>query len=319
MAIEITSESLAGAQPEAAGAYKESPLSAVTQFTGSSQRSSRSRFLLANPSWTRRNFSSRARELSGGEVIILSVPKSGRTWLRAFLCAYFCKRFGLEFPLRPDRYDEPGIPRLVFSHDLFEHRTKGDLWDRLRGKYLVPRRELRRAKIILLVRDPRDCFVSLYLQLTRRDPNAAAEFEKKTVSDVLRDRRFGVRAIINTMNDWLAEFSGRNNFTLLRYESLRASPAEHFRDLLALLGESEPEMPIFQDALEFSRFENMQKLEAAGVFDSKILHPGDVRDPESFKVRRGKVGGYREYLAAEDQEYAADALTELDARFGYNA
>jgi len=120
------------------------------------------------------------------------------------------------------------------------------------------------------------------------------------------------------MNDWLREFSGRENFTLVRYESLRASPAEHFRDLLTLLGETEPEMPIFHEALEFSRFENMQKLEAAGVFDSKILHPGDVRDPESFKVRRGKVGGYREYLSAEDQRYAADALRELDPRFGYS-
>jgi hypothetical protein len=74
---------------------------------------------------------------------------------------------------------------------------------------------------------------------------------------------------------------------------------------------------MFQEALEFSRFENMQKLEAAGAFDSNILHPGDVRDPESFKVRRGKVGGYREYLSAEDQQFAEDAMTELDRRFGY--
>jgi hypothetical protein len=44
-----------------------------------------------------------------------------------------------------------------------------------------------------------------------------------------------------------------------------------------------------------------------------------VRDPESFKVRRGKVGGYREYLSAEDLEYAADALLELDPQFSYNA
>src|SRR5947207_11487618 len=317
MAIEITSESLAGAQPEAAGAYKESPLSAVTQFAGSSQRSSRSRFLLANPSWTRRNFSSRARELSGGDAIILSIPKSGRTWLRAFLCAYFCKRFGLEFTLRPGRYDLPGFPRIIFSHDLFEHRTKGDLWDRLRGKYLVPRRELRRAKIILLARDPRDCFVSLYLQITRRDPHAPVELRRKSVSEMLRDSRFGVSAIVNTMNDWIKEFSGRDDFILVQYEALRASPAEYFRDLLAVLVESSPHMTMFHEALEFSRFENMQKLEAAGAFDSKLLHPGDVRDPESFKVRRGKVGGYREYLSAEDQAFAACALAKLDVRFGY--
>jgi hypothetical protein len=30
------------------------------------------------------------------------------------------------------------------------------------------------------------------------------------------------------------------------------------------------------------------------------MDPRDVRDPESFKVRRGKVGGYRKYLSVED-------------------
>jgi Sulfotransferase domain len=318
MAIEVTSESLAGPQSRLAGACKESPPAAVSKLTRSGQRSARSRFLLANPSWTRRNFSSRARELSGGDAIILSVPKSGRTWLRAFFCAYFCKRFGLEFTLRPGRYDLPGFPRIVFSHDLFEHRTKGGRWDRVRGKYLVPRGELSRAKIILLARDPRDCFVSFYLQLTRRDPNASVELKQKTVSEMLHDKKFGVHSIVNTMNDWIREFSRRDQFILVRYEALRTSPAEHFRDLLAVLGESAPDATIFQEALEFSRFENMQKLEAAGAFDSNILHPGDVRDPESFKVRRGKVGGYREYLSAEDQQFAADAMTGLDRRFGYS-
>ena len=81
---------------------------------------------------------------------------------------------------------------------------------------------------------------------------------------MLRDENFGMRAIIDAMNNWLNEFSHRDNFTLVRYEALRASPAEHFRDLLAVLGESSPEANIFQEALEFSRFENMQKLEAAG-------------------------------------------------------
>ena len=318
MAMEITSESLAGAQPDPTAAYKESQPAALSPFPATNKPGARSRFSLANSRWTRRNFSSRARELSGGEAIILSVPKSGRTWLRAFLCAYFCKRFGLEFTLRPDRYHEQRIPRLIFSHDLFEHRTKGDRWDRFRGKYLVPRSELGRAKIVLLARDPRDCFVSLYLQLTRRDPNAPLKLRHKTASEMLRDRRFGVRAIIDAMNDWINEFSGRDNFSLVRYEALRASPDEHFRDLLAVLGEAEPDSTIFQEALEFSRFENMQKLEAAGAFDSNILHPGDVRDPESFKVRRGKVGGYREYLSIEDQKYAASALAQLDPLFGYS-
>ena len=314
MAIEITSRSLAGAQRETTASYKE----IQRPFLPAPMKpASQSRFFGRAPRLVRRNFSSRANQLSGGKAIILSVPKSGRTWIRTFLCAYFCKRYGREFTLEPERYCEPGIPRLIFSHDLFEHRTKGDLWDRIRGKYLVPKKELRRAKIILLVRDPRDCFVSLYVQMTRRDPSAPAKFKQETVSDLLRDKGFGIRAIVKTMNDWLNEFSGRENFMMIRYESLRASPAENFRDVLATLGETAPDMSIFQTALDFSQFENMKKLEAAGAFDSKILRPGDVRDPESFKVRRGKVGGYREYLSVRDQEYAAETMAILDPRFGY--
>ena len=251
-------------------------------------------------------------------MFVVSVPKSGRTWLRTFFCAYFCKLHGHEFTLQPERYDDPAIPRIIYSHDLFEHRTKGDHWDRIRGKYLIPGKELRDAPIVLLARDPRDTFVSLYLQVTRRDPGTRQEFAEKSISELLRDERFGIGAIVATMNDWLEEFSRCRDFLLVRYEQLRLAPAEHFRTLLARLGEVAPNMSIFQAALDFSEFENMRKLEAAGAFDSKILQARDVADPESFKVRRGKVGGYTDYLAAEDRQYATVVLARLDRRFGYD-
>src|SRR6059058_1417463 len=103
MAIEITSESLAGAQPEQAAAYKGNHLGLLPGVSTPDKSISRSRFWHPTPRWTRRNFSSRATELSGGTAIIVSIPKSGRTWLRTFVCAYFCKRFGLRFTLRPER------------------------------------------------------------------------------------------------------------------------------------------------------------------------------------------------------------------------
>lgn len=61
----------------------------------------------------------------------------------------------------------------------------------------------------------------------------------------------------------------------------------------------------------------MNKLEAAGAFDSKILQPGDAHDSESFKVRRGKVGDYIDYLETTDMAYVAEVMRELDPRFGY--
>ncbi len=263
------------------------------------------------------NLSSRARELSGGDAIVVSIPKSGRTWLRTFLCAYFCARTGHPFTLTPETYGDPQIPRIIYSHDLFEQNTKADWWDRLRRKYLIPAGELKKARIILLARDPRDAFVSHYVQLVHRSTETPDELKQKTLSEVLRDDAFGIEAMIETMNRWLREFSKQKHFTILRYETLRERPAETFAELLAALGESRPEPAAFDAALRFSDFGNMQKLEAAGAFDSKILQPGDVRNPESFKVRRGKVGGFEKDLSPEDQAFAAAAMQKLDPRFGY--
>ena len=111
---------------------------------------------MLRPRW---NFSSRATELSNGDAVILSVPKSGRTWLRTFLSAYFSEKAGRQFSLVITDGRTPEIPRIIYSHDRFEHLTKGSAWDRLRGKYLIPLAQIRRAPIVFLARDPRDAFV----------------------------------------------------------------------------------------------------------------------------------------------------------------
>ena len=138
-----------------------------------------------------------------------------------------------------------------------------------------------------------------------------------SASELLRDPAFGIESMVEIMNSWLAEWSGRADFLLLFYETLRSDPAPGFRQLLQVLGERPVQERAFSHALEFSDFEHMKKLESAGAFASKILRAGDAQDPESFKVRRGKIGGFEDYLSPNDQEYAAAALTKLDSRFDY--
>jgi hypothetical protein len=267
----------------------------------------------------RMNLSSRAAELSGGDALVISIPKSGRTWVRAFLSAYFCARYDHPFTLDPPKTLDARIPRIIYSHDLFEHRTKGRWWDKVRGKYLVPAAELRRANVLFLVRDPRDAFVSHYVQLSRPSADAPDQLKKMTASEMLRDPLLGIGQIIQTMNDWLTEFSDRSNVTLLRYEDLQKEPATHFALVLQAVGETQISQLHLEAALQFSQFGNMKKMEAAGAFDSKILQTRDQKDPESFNVRRGKVGGYSDYLSTEDQACAAKAMRALDARFGYSS
>jgi hypothetical protein len=265
--------------------------------------------------FVRWNVSSRARELSGGDALVVSIPKSGRTWLRAFVCAYFCKKLDQPFTLQPEQF--AGVPRVVYTHDLFEQRTKADRWDRWRGKYLIPRRERARVPIVLLARDPRDAFVSLYVQLTRRTKETPEELKQQSTAELLRHPAFGIESMVDVMNHWLAEWSGRSDFLLLRYEMLREEPADGFRQVLRFLGEQVVQEKAFGHALEFCDFDHMRNLERSGAFDSKILRAGDTEEPESYKVRRGKVGGFADYLAPNDQEFAAAALRKLNPRFGY--
>src|SRR4051794_3431596 len=259
----------------------------------------------------RMNLSSRAALLSGGDAFVVSIPKSGRTWVRAFLAAYFCARYEHPFTLEPEKYHDARIPRVIYTHDLFEHRTKGRWWDRVRGKYLIPPGELRRAKVLFLARDPRDAFVSHYVQLSRPSADAPEELKKITASEMLRDPLLGIAQIVQTMNDWLKEIGDRPNVTLVRYEDLKAAPTEQFRTVLNAIGEERISQTHFDHALQFSQFGNMKKLESADAFDSKILRNRDKQDPESANVRRGKVGGFTDYLTPADVEYANRAMAAL--------
>jgi hypothetical protein len=57
----------------------------------------------------------------------------------------------------------------------------------------------------------------------------------------------------------------------------------------------------------------MRHYEEQQRFGSKTLQPGDYSDPDSYKVRRGKIGGYRDYLSAADLEYIDCCCERLPA------
>ena len=60
-----------------------------------------------------------------------------------------------------------------------------------------------------------------------------------------------------------------------------------------------------EEAVEFSSFDRMKRMEAENThrFTHGSWSKRDPENPESFKVRRGKVGGYKEYLSVGDEEY----------------
>jgi len=73
--------------------------------------------------------------------------------------------------------------------------------------------------------------------------------------------------------------------------------------------------------VEFASLENMKKMEREGSFGDKSRRftSGKQESSDAYKVRRGKIGGYRDYFT-DEQLPQIDALvdTTLAPEYGYS-
>jgi hypothetical protein len=218
--------------------------------------------------------------------------------VRFFLRHYLCTQAGVPFSLELQRA-EVGVPRVAFAHDLWEHLSAPRAWDRALGCYLIPSAARRQSRIVLMVRDLRDVMVSLHLHLTRRGFRSGLRFDGDLAA-LVRDPVLGVERSVEILNAWLAEWRGSERFHLWVYEECVKDPERVFGDLLAFLGVAPVDPERLRQSIEFASFDNMQRMEREERFESRVLRPGNAADQESFKVRRGVVGGYADYLGPDE-------------------
>jgi hypothetical protein len=256
----------------------------------------------------------RAKPFLQSDAIVVSIPKSGRTWLRFFLQSYFCALEGITFSVKT-KFDNPDIPNVIFTHDLFEHAVKSGVASRWLGRQLIPLRARRNKPKVLIARDPRDLIVSLYFHMTKRESKRRFV---GSISSMMRHETLGINNIVSIMNAWMCEWGECENLLLLRYEDCRKDPTAHFSNLLGFIGCNHIDERAFNYAIDNSSFDNMKLLESGGQVDSSMLTPGKKEDPDSYKVRRGLVGGYRDYISTPDMDYLDESVRRLDSRFGYN-
>ena len=261
-----------------------------------------------------------ASKLSHADGVIVSFGKSGRTWFRVLISRYFAHKHRL-----PDgqimEFDEfhranAKIPVLFFTHDNYlkdymGHDRKFDLYGQKR--------------VILMVRDPRDTAVSQYFQwkhriVPRKKVINAYPAGDLDVHSFITGEAAGIPKIIEFMNDWARELPRFPNLLVIKYEDLKSDTAGQLGRALRFLGEAPSEAELV-DAAQYASVENMRKMEqenAGKLAANARLKPGNANDPSSFKVRRAKVGGWRDYVT--DEEAAAiDAMVRdrLDPVFGY--
>lgn len=234
----------------------------------------------------------------------VSYPKSGRTWLRAMMGHVLCSRTGL-----PEREvlntrrltAAAGLPVLKWHHGGGSLKSPSPAHDQLS----FDRRFAGKA-IVFMMRDPRDTLVSAYFQSAKRIRSFAGE-----IGEFVRSSERGILKWIAYHNLWHENRARLRSFHLVRYESLHADPVAELRGVLEAIGLRDLREEELAAAVEFARFENLKKLEAAAGMRAAALRPKDQADPESFKVRKGRVGGYRESLQEADIAFIEDALKRI--------
>jgi hypothetical protein len=83
---------------------------------------------------------------------------------------------------------------------------------------------------------------------------------------------------------------------VVRDEDLRTQPEAEFPRVMQFIDGRPPRREEVEGAMTFASFESPKAEEAANFFSTDRLRPADPANPDSFKVRRGRVGGYRDYF-----------------------
>lgn len=247
------------------------------------------------------------------DVYLVSFPKCGRTWVRILLARTLQQHFGLAADadlLELHRLAEldPGVPCVVVTHDDDAQWKAPDDVERDKQRY-------RHHRVILLVRDPRDVIVSLYFQ--KRDRRSAFA---GTIDDFLDEPVGGFASLLAFYDAWADSAHVPASTLVVRYEDLHARPEHELRRMLDFIGVHGVGAAVISEAVAFASFDNMRRMEETGVSGSQRLRPGRLGDHDTYKTRRGRVGGHRD-------ELTPDQIARLDAemtasrvdRFGYRA
>ena len=262
------------------------------------------------------------------QLLIIAHPKSGNTWLKVMISRLYQVRHG--FPdsqiHKTDEFTRkvPEVPRLAASNGCYSYEAAV-------GQLLEPANrdaEMTRKAVVFLARHPCDIAVSWYHQFTKRQSkhkqeliNAELEHpvDRGTIGmwDFVRNSEIGLLHLIEFLNGWHRRLADHPNALVTRYEDLRAEPARTLRAVLATAGETFSDAEL-EEAVRFGSFDHLRGLESQGHFKQGGLTLRDTQDPNSFKVRRAKVGGYVEDFTPEQVAELDELVAKhLSPYFGY--
>ena len=250
-------------------------------------------------------------------VYFISYPKTGNAWSRFLLGKYLQIKCHLtimplfeshDFLGRCERYClGPGIQ---FTHSPLVWTGQGA--EDLHFHNVV--KPFSAKKVVLLIRNPLDTMVSHWFDEKYRQKD---RYHIGNLTDFMENPDFSLNKYCRFYKLWYESFHKVRGFHLLRYEALKEDTSGQFQDLLRFL-EIEIDQAVLETAVTESSFEKMQGLEKSGQgpkyrgSDLDLFGTGDGQNIDSYHVRRGKVGGYVDYLTHREIEHYLSQIAQTD-------
>jgi hypothetical protein len=285
------------------------------------------------------SFIARQRQRMGNIVWLASYPKSGNTWLRAFLANLIADR---TTPLTPDELRDYGDAEALAGryaelagrsnldlgpnelaalrmdvHALIAQRAKGtrlvkthNFCGSFDGHPLVNWQVT--AGAIYLIRNPLDVAVSMthHFGLTQDlaierlgDDRVASENDESFVSHFIGSWSRHVKSWAD------AAERAPGKVIVLRYEDLLEKPAKHFAKAAKLIGLGQDKARI-ERAVKHTSFQTLSSLEQKHGFVEAV-------DEKTRFFFKGRANQWRETLSGEQVQRVVDAHREQMQRFKY--
>ena len=136
--------------------------------------------------------------------------------------------------------------------------------------------------------------------------------------DFVLDQEAGVPRIVDYFNGWAQAIPELQDVLVVRYEDMRKDPGVVLAKIFAFTRTDVSQEQV-QEAVGFAAYDNMKKMEQEKFFKGSgaRVKPGDKDNPQSFKVRKAKVGGYRDYFTDAQCQQLEQMVAKLDPVFGY--
>ena len=239
------------------------------------------------------------------DVFVVGYPRSGNTWMQFLLThALLEKRDGDWVTLKTLRDYIPNLnhigpgdamflgkymlrakPRMFFTHSPFDIR-------------------IAQAKIIYVLRDPRDVLVSYFHFHRRKYRDFALE-----TGDFLSLEAYSPCRWDEHVAGWLLDHQV-SRMNIVRYEDLRSDPAKVLSEVLMFVGLPYSEVDL-QRAVDESSFERTREL------DRKYTLQSVQGDSSEYHARRGKVGGWVDELDSTALDIITSQYGTVACQVGY--